>query len=153
MNQKQTRVGIYGEYHHTLDEKNRLFIPARLREIFKKEGKLVLSRGLDRCLFLFPHSEWQSLEDKAKSLPITDRDARDFTRYLFSGVSVTSVDAQGRIPLPSHLKSYAQINKNVVIIGVSTRAEIWAEERWERYLQQTEEKVDEIASKLEEFGI
>lgn len=149
----KSRNSLYGEYCHTLDEKNRLFIPAKLRKDFKKRGKLVLSRGLDGCLFLFPQDEWQSLEDKAKSLPITDRDARAFTRHLFSGASICIVDTQGRIPFPTHLKEYAGITKGVVIIGVSSRIEIWAKERWEKYSKNTEDKVDDIAAKLEEFRI
>ncbi len=120
---------------------------------FKKRGKLVLSRGLDGCLFLFPQDEWQSLEDKAKSLPITARDARAFTRHLFSGASICIVDTQGRIPFPTSLKEYAGITKGVVIIGVSSRIEIWAKEKWEKYFKNTEDKVDDIAAKLEEFRI
>ena len=144
---------FYGEYHHALDGKNRLFIPSKLRKNLKKGGKLVLSRGLDSCLFIFPLNEWQNLEDKAKVLPITDRDARAFTRHLFSGASICTVDAQGRIPFPPTLKEYAEIKKEVVIIGVSSRIEIWSKERWEKYFKNTEDKVDDIASKLEEFGI
>ncbi len=144
---------LYGEYCHTLDEKNRLFIPAKLRKAFKKGEKLVLSRGLDGCLFLFPQGEWQNLEDKAKSLPITARDARSFTRHLFSGASLCIVDTQGRIPFPPSLKEYAGINKEVVIIGVSNRIEVWAKQKWENYFKNTEDKVDDIAAKLEEFRI
>jgi len=144
---------LYGEYCHTLDEKNRLFIPAKLRKAFKKGEKLVLSRGLDGCLFLFPKGEWQNLEDKAKSLPITARDARAFTRHLFSGASLCILDIQGRIPFPLHLKEYAGITKDVVIIGVSSRIEIWAKQKWEKYFKNTEDNVDDIAAKLEEFRI
>ena len=144
---------LYGEYYHALDEKNRLFIPAKLRKAFKKGEKLVLSRGLDGCLFLFPKGEWQNLEDKAKSLPITARDARAFTRHLFSGASLCVVDTQGRIPFPPSLKEYAEITKEVVIIGVSSRIEIWAKQKWEAYFKNTENKVDDIAAKLGEFKI
>jgi MraZ protein len=144
---------LYGEYYHTLDEKNRLFIPAKLRKVFKKGEKFVLSRGLDSCLFLFPQDEWQNLETKAKSLPLTDRDARAFTRHLFSGASLCIIDTQGRIPFPPHLKDYAGITKEVVIIGVSNRIEIWAKQKWEKYFNNTENKVDDIAARLEEFRI
>jgi len=144
---------LYGEYWHTLDEKNRLFIPAKLRKAFKKGEKLVLSRGLDGCLFLFPQDEWEKLEDKAKSLPITARDARAFTRHLFSGASLSVVDSQGRIPFPPSLKEYARIVKEVVIIGVSSRIEIWAKQRWENYSKNAENKVEDIADKLDEFRI
>lgn len=149
---KNTR-NLYGEYYHTLDEKNRLFIPAKLRKAFKKGEKLVLSRGLDGCLFLFSQGEWRNLEDKAKALPITARDARAFTRHLFSGASPCSIDTQGRIPFPLSLKEYAGIDKEVVIIGVSTRLEIWAKRRWENYFKNTEGRVEDIADKLEEFRI
>ena len=144
---------FYGEYYHALDEKNRLFIPSKLRKNFKKGEKLVLSRGLDSCLFLFPQNEWQNLESKAKSLPITDRDARAFTRHLFSGASLCITDTQGRIPFPPNLKEYAGIIKDTVIIGVSSRIEIWAKEKWDKYFKSTEDKVDDIAAKLEEFKI
>lgn len=144
---------LYGEYHHALDGKNRLFIPSKLRKVFKKGEKLVLSRGLDKCLFLFPQDEWQNLENKVKSLPITARDARAFTRHLFSSASLCIIDTQGRIPFPLHLKEYARITKDVVIIGVSSRMEIWAKQIWEKYFQNTEDKVDDIAAKLEEFRI
>lgn len=144
---------LYGEYCHALDEKNRLFIPSKLRKVFKKGEKLVLSRGLDRCLFLFPQGEWQNLENKVKSLPITARDARAFTRHLFSSASLCTIDTQGRIPFPLHLKEYAGITKDVVIIGVSSRMEVWAKQIWEEYFQNTEDKVDDIAAKLEEFRI
>ncbi len=144
---------LYGEYYHTIDEKNRLFIPARLRKAFKKGEKLVLSKGLDGCLFLFPQDEWKNLEDKAKSLPITARDARAFTRYLFSGASLCIVDSQGRVPFPASLKEYAGISQEVVIIGVSSRIEIWAKQKWEKYCKKTEGKVEDIADKLEEFRV
>lgn len=142
---------FYGEYFHTLDGKNRLFIPAKLRKALGKGEKLILSRGLDSCLFLFPQDEWQNLELKAKALPITDRGARAFTRHLFSGASLCTVDSQGRIPFPSNLKEYAGISKDVVIIGVSSRIEIWAKEKWEKYFKDTEDRVDDIAERLEEF--
>jgi MraZ protein len=141
---------LYGEYSHSIDEKNRLFIPARFRKAFKKGEKLVLSKGLDGCLFLFPRDEWKRLEDKTKTLPITARDARAFTRYLFSGASLCVVDAQGRIPFPPSLKEYADIEKEVVIIGVSNRIEIWAQQKWKNYCRNTENKVEDIAEKLEE---
>jgi len=144
---------LYGEYSHTIDEKNRLFIPARFRKAFKKGEKLVLSRGLDGCLFLFPEEEWEKLEDKAKTLPITARDARAFTRHLFSGASLCVADAQGRIPFPPSLKEYAGIDKEVVIIGVSNRIEIWAKQRWKDYCKDTQDRVEDITDKLEEFRI
>ena len=144
---------LYGEYRHALDEKSRLFIPARLRKAFKKGEKLVLSRGLDGCLFLFPQDEWRKLEDKTKTLPITARDARTFTRHLFSGASLCTIDTQGRIPFPSPLREYAEILKEVVIIGVSNRIEIWAKQKWENYFKNTENKVEDITEKLEEFRI
>ena len=144
--------GLYGEHRHALDGKNRLFIPAKLRGTFQEDGMLVLSKGLDGCLFLYTREEWQSLEAKTKSLPLTGRDARAFTRYLFSGASLCAIDTQGRIPLPQTLKEYAHINRDVVIIGVSNRIEIWAKEKWQEYSKQTE-NVEDIAAKLEGFGI
>jgi len=148
------RVGFYGEYFHQLDEKNRFFVPAKLREKLSFFGKkLILSRGLDRCLFLFPQSEWESLEEKASTLPLTTKEARQFTRHLFSGAMECELDGQGRISIPQNLKEYAGIEKEIVIIGVSNRIEIWASERWSQYFKEVDRNVEDIASRLDEFGI
>ena len=118
-----------GEYQHALDAKGRLIIPAKFREELG-EGAII-TRGLDNCLFLFPQEEWAVLEGKLKTLPLTKHDARQFVRFLFSGATECELDKQGRIVLPSNLREFAAIDKDAVVIGVSSRVEIWSKERWE----------------------
>lgn len=140
-----------GEYQHTLDTKGRLIIPARFREELGE--KFVVTRGLDNCLFVYPLSEWSILEEKLKSLPLTKADARRFVRFLFSGATECQLDKQGRINLPVNLRQYAHIDKDVVVIGVSTRVEIWASEVWEGYMKEANESYEEIAEKIVDLGI
>jgi len=154
-NKKEKISGFYGEFQHTLDNKSRIFIPAKLREAFLQYGNnVVLSRGLDKCLYLFPYKEWKvQIEEKTKSLPLTARGARAYTRHLFSGASPHIFDSQGRIPLSSQLKDYAQIRKEVVIIGVANRVEVWSKQIWQKYFKETDSAVEDIADNLREFGI
>ncbi len=140
-----------GEYRHSIDGKNRMIIPAKFRDDLGDH--FVMTKGLDGCLFLYPLSEWSILEDKLKSLPFTKSDARSFVRFFFSGATECEVDKQGRILLPQNLKDFCKISKDVVIIGVSTRVEIWAEEVWTTYSQEAEETYEEIAENMVDLGI
>lgn len=140
-----------GEYQHSLDNKGRLIIPAKFREVLGETG--IMTRGLDNCLFLFPQSEWSVLEEKLKSLPLTKSTARQFVRFFFSGATECELDKQGRIMIPQNLRDYADIEKDVVVIGVSSRIEIWSRHRWEEYMQQAEESYEEIAENIVELGI
>ena len=140
-----------GEYQHTLDAKGRLIIPAKFREELGTGS--VMTRGLDNCLFLFPAEEWRLLEEKLKTLPLTKSDARQFVRFLFSGATECELDKQGRINVPQNLRDYARIEKDAVVIGVSSRVEIWSKEKWESYVNQAEESFENIAENIVELGI
>jgi len=140
-----------GEYTHTLDSKGRLFIPAKFRELLG--DTLVVTRGLDNCVFIYPMDEWKALEQKLKALPLTKADARAFVRFFFSGAAECQLDKQGRIMIPSNLRSYAQLDKDVVVIGVSNRVELWSQERWEEYMSESAASFNEIAEKIVDLGI
>ena len=142
---------FYGEFAHTLDEKSRLIIPMRLRGKIKETfvERFIITKGLDNCLFLFAVDEWRLFENKTKALPLTGKDARAYTRHLFSGASECTIDKQGRISIPLYLKNYAQIRKDVIVIGVMNRIEIWSREKWISYSKNTERSVNEIAEQLE----
>ena len=140
-----------GEYHHAIDSKGRLIIPARFREGL---GDLfVATKGLDHCLFLYPLSEWETIEKKLKTLPFTKADTRAFVRLFFSGASECEIDRQGRILLPAKLREFARINRDVVIIGVSNRVEIWAKEEWDRFSQEAEQAYENIAESIVDLGL
>jgi MraZ protein len=147
---KEVEEMFYGEFSHSLDKKNRLIIPAKFRETFKEHyiEKLIITRGLDRCLFVFPEDEWKSQEAKFKSLSFTKSETRKFNRLYFSGASELEIDKQGRVLIPTYLKSYAGIKREVVIVGVSNRIEIWAKDKWEEFYAQTKESYEEIAERL-----
>ncbi len=147
---EQTTI-FMGEYQHNIDLKGRLFIPARFRQGL---GDLfVLTKGLDGCLFAYPRSEWAALEQKLKSLPFTKSDARAFVRFFFSGACECEVDKQGRILIPGNLRAYAQLEKEVVIIGVSSRVEIWARDLWEQYSARAASTYEEIAEKIVDLDL
>ena len=118
-----------GEYQHSIDSKGRLIVPSKLRE--NLGSTFVITRGLDNCLFGYPMDEWRKLEEKLKELPMTKKDARAFARFFFSGATEVEVDKQGRINIPSTLASYAKLEKECVILGVSSKIEIWSKEAWE----------------------
>ena len=140
-----------GEYQHTLDSKGRVIIPSRFREDLG-DG-FVMTKGLDNCLFLYPKDEWSILEEKLKTLPLTNRDARAFIRFFFSGATECIIDKQGRVLIPSNLREYAKLEKDLVVIGVSTRMEIWSKEEWESYNNDDNLSYDNIAEKMAELGI
>lgn len=140
-----------GEYQHTIDAKGRLFIPARFRQGLG--DRFVLTKGLDGCLFAYPQTEWDILEQKMKSLPFTKGDARAFVRFFFSGASECEVDKQGRILIPANLRDYAHLEKNVVVIGVSARVEIWDIGQWENYSLQAASSYEDIAEKIVDFNL
>ncbi|SDY76358.1 MraZ protein [Evansella caseinilytica] len=140
-----------GEYHHTVDEKGRMIIPAKFRE--ELGPAFVVTRGMDKCLFVYPEQEWRQLEQKLKSLPFTKKDARAFTRFFFSGATECELDKQGRVNLAPTLRSYAQLEKECVVIGVSNRVEIWSKEIWEDYFAESEESFAEIAEGIVDFDL
>lgn len=140
-----------GEYKHNLDNKGRMAIPAKFR--LKIEGGAIITRGLDRCLFLFPKKEWEVLAQKIINLPLAQADSRAFSRLMLSGASDVEFDAQGRVLVPDSLRKYAGISKKVAVIGLYERVEIWDEEEWNKYKNKTENASDEIAEKLGQLGI
>ncbi|MDD2972824.1 MAG: division/cell wall cluster transcriptional repressor MraZ [Lachnospiraceae bacterium] len=138
-----------GEYNHTIDAKGRLIIPSKFREVLGDE--FVITKGLDGCLFVYDNNEWTVFEEKLKSLPITNKDARKFVRFFLAGAASVEADKQGRILVPSVLREFGEINKDVVLVGVASRIEIWSKERWESTSDY--EDMDEIAEHMSELGI
>ncbi|MBO8162255.1 MAG: division/cell wall cluster transcriptional repressor MraZ [Brevibacillus sp.] len=140
-----------GEYQHSIDDKGRLTIPAKFRDGLG--SSFVMTRGLDKCLFIYPMSEWKVIEEKLKSLPFTKADARAFTRFFFSGATECEWDKQGRVNIPPNLREHAQLAKDCVVIGVSSRVEVWSKELWEQYCAESESSFGEIAEKLVDFDL
>lgn len=148
-------IVFYGEYKHNIDNKGRLIIPAKFRVILKDKyiEKFYVTRGLERCLFVFTENDWNLLEQKFKNLPLTQSTARTFSRLLFSGAYEATCDRQGRILIPNHLLQYAHITKEVLIIGVSNRIEIWDVATWEEFSKVSINDFERIAEELVERGI
>lgn len=142
---------LIGEYKHTIDTKKRLAVPVKLRKDLGKGA--VLTRGLDNCLALYPLKEWQKMTDKLSQLPAGQIDARGFNRIILAGAVAVDFDKLGRILIPDYLKKYALLKKNVVIVGVYNRLEIWDGAKWETYKQKTEKQVGDIAQRLGELGV
>jgi len=140
-----------GEHQHSLDEKGRLIIPSKFREDLGYE--FVMTKGLDSCLFVYPKNEWQLIEEKLRSLPLTNKDARAFVRFFFSGASECTLDKQGRVLIPPNLREHSKLDKDAVVIGVSTRIEIWSKAEWETYNEDDNLSYDSIAEKMAELGI
>ncbi len=138
-----------GEYQHTLDEKGRVIIPARLREGLGEN--FMITRGLDRCLFIYHFDAWVKIEEKVKGLPLARSDARAFARYFFSGAAEVEIDRQGRVLIPQNLRDYAGIEKEVMIIGVSDRVEVWSEEAWKEYTSAENLDFEAAAETLADF--
>lgn len=141
---------FYGEYSHSLDIKGRLIIPAKFREIFKENyvEKFYMTRGLDQCLFVFTEETWKAQEKKFREMPFTSADARKFNRLYFSGAAEVICDKQGRILVPEYLKSYAAIQDQVMIVGVSDRIEIWAKDKWDSFFEENKNSFEDLAEKI-----
>lgn len=138
-----------GEYNHTIDTKGRLIVPAKFRDILG--DTFVVTKGLDGCLFVYPNEEWTNIENKFREIPLTTKDARKFSRFFFAGAADCEVDKQGRILIPSVLREFAGLQKEVVLVGVLNRIEIWSKERW---LGENEyEDMDEVAEHMAELGL
>lgn len=144
--------GVFiGEYQHNLDTKGRIIIPSKFREDLGPV--FIMTKGLDNCLFVYPESEWKILEEKLKSLPFTNRDARAFVRFFFAGATECELDKQGRILIPANLREHSKLEKEAVIIGVSTRVEIWSKSEWDIYNEDDSLSYESIAEKMAELGI
>lgn len=142
---------LTGQYEHTLDSKKRLALPAKIRE--KLGRTVVLTRGIERCLFVYADKDWAEFAQKWNELPLSQRGGRSFARLMFAGAVEEELDNLGRILIPDYLKVYAGLQKEVVVAGVFNRLEIWDKTRWEKYRTEAEEHFEEIAEELKEFGI
>jgi len=140
-----------GEYRHGLDVKGRIIVPAKFRDGLG--DKFVLTKGLDGCLFAYSKEEWANFEAKIRELPLTNKDARAFVRFFFAGATECEIDKQGRTLIPPMLRDYAGLNKELVIIGVLNRVEIWSQEKWENYSEAEDLEADVLAEKMAELGI
>lgn len=140
---------LIGEYEHSIDAKGRVIMPAKLRNDMGE--KFIVTKGLDGCLFAFSQNEWLNFETKLKTLPLSDKNARNFVRFFLSGATECEIDKQGRFLIPNNLRSAANLNKEAIIIGVGTRLEIWDKETW----QNCDEAIsaDEIAENMTMLGI
>ena len=138
-----------GEYNHTIDAKGRVIVPSKFRELLGEE--FVVTKGLDGCLFVFPNDEWQNFENKLKTLPLTNKDARHFVRFFLAGAATVDTDKQGRILLPGVLREFAVLEKDVVLVGVASRVEIWSREKWEA--SNSFEDMEEIAEHMSDLGL
>lgn len=137
---------LIGEFHHNIDDKNRLIIPAKFRD--EIGDKFVLTRGLDGCLFIYSLSNWEKIVDKLKNLPFTKKDARTFMRFFLSGATICEFDKQGRININTSLIEYAKIKKECAIIGVNDRLEIWALEDFNNLMDDNKDNLSDIAENL-----
>lgn len=142
---------LLGEYNHTIDEKGRLIIPAKFRNDLGEN--VVICKGLEGCLFVYSQEEWESFVNELKSLPRMNKDARIFKRYFFGSASEGSFDKQGRVSVPASLRKAAHLEKDVVLVGVQDRVEIWDKALWEERSMVSEEDLDAIAERMEAIGI
>ena len=136
-----------GEYEHSVDAKGRVIMPAKLREDIGE--KFILTKGLDGCLFAYSQTEWTNFEEKLKTLPLTNKNARDFVRFFLSGAIECEIDKQGRFLIPGNLRGYAKLDKEIVILGVGTRIEIWNKETWNNSAEDI--SADEIAENMDKL--
>lgn len=142
---------LIGEYRHTLDPKKRLSLPSKWRKELGK--KLVITRGLDNCLFVYPLKEWQKITEKIGQLPLGQADTRGFNRFFLSGAVEAEVDSVGRILVPDFLKEFAKLDSKTVLAGIHDRVEIWDEKQWDEYKRRIESQADALAEKLGDVGV
>ena len=148
-NEGRLPILLIGEYEHSLDDKGRMIMPAKFREDIG--DKFIITKGLDGCLFAFSKEEWTKFETKLSTLPISNKDARSFTRFFFAGAMDCELDKQGRFLISSNLREFAGFAKDVVIVGMNARIEMWSKEKWEECNQNL--SADDIAEKMEMLGI
>ncbi len=140
-----------GEYYYNLDTKGRMAIPSKIRN--QVGETLIITRGLDSCLFLYEKKDWEQLAEKIKNLPLSQSNSRAFARLMLAGAMEVTIDNQGRILIPDYLRNYADLKKKIVLVGVYDRVEIWDEDNWNTYKNKTERESSEIAEKLSQLGI
>ena len=144
-------VMFMGEYDHTIDAKGRLIIPSKFRESLGEE--FVITKGLDGCLFVYDNQEWNAFEEKLKALPLNKKDNRQFVRFFLAGAAQVEVDKQGRILVPGNLRDFAELEKDVVLVGVASRIEIWSKARWEGITEDEDEAMEDIAERMADLGL
>jgi MraZ protein len=150
MTGKNIRMFI-GEYSHSIDAKKRLALPSKFRS--ELGGKVVVTRGLDECLFIYPMKVWEGLAEKLGSLPVGEAGTRSFIRLMLSGATDVDTDSQGRVLLPEYLKDYAGLDKEVTVAGVFNRLEVWDTKKWSAYKSDAEKNSGEIAERLGKLGV
>ena len=138
-----------GEYNHTIDAKGRLIVPSKFRDVLGDE--FVVTKGLDGCLFVYDNDEWQKFEEKLTALPLTSKNAREFVRFFHAGAANVEVDKQGRILLPGNLRTFGNLEKDVVLVGVGSRIEIWSKDRWDQ--EGDGNNMEDIAEQMESLGL
>src|SRR3989344_9232090 len=139
-----------GEYEHTLDEKKRVSLPKSFRTALGR--KMVMTRGLDNCLFIYSQKNWEKVATKLEQLSFAQADTRGFNRFMLSGAAEVEVDAAGRILVPEHQRTFAGLKRDVIFAGVSDRVEVWDKERWHNYIERIEKNADALGEKLGEIG-
>ncbi len=142
---------LIGQYSHTIDDKKRISLPKTWKSNFGK--KVVMTRGLDTCVFVYTTKEWEKIAEKLAQTSMGSRDARDLNRFFLSGAVEIEIDSAGRVLLPDYLKDFAKLEKEVIFAGLYNRAEIWNEKEWEKKQKEVSGKADEVASKLQEIGM
>jgi len=140
-----------GEYQHILDIKRRVAVPSKFRAKFKKG--IIITRGLDGCLFIYTKSEWEKIAEKLGTMPVGEKGTRSFIRMVLAGATDNNLDSQGRVLIPEYLRKYANLRKNVIIAGLFNRLEIWDKEVWQKYKKKAEKNQDEVAEQLGKLGM
>ncbi len=141
-----------GEYSHNIDDKGRLIIPYKFRKVLQAED-FVITKGLDGCLFIYPGREWAAFEEKLKGLPLTNKNARTLSRFFLGSAVDGGLDKQGRVLISPALRSFAGLDKDVILVGVLDRIEIWSRERWQERNAEVEKDMDAVAEQMEELGL
>ena len=142
---------LTGEFNHSIDAKGRLIIPSKFREILGED--FVITKGLDGCLFLYPANEWKIFEEKLRTLPLTNKNARTFTRFFLGSAVDGGLDNQGRVLISSDLRNFSGLDKEVVLVGVLDRVEIWDKAKWDENNTEVEDNMDDIAAHMEDLGL
>ena len=137
---------LMGEYHHTIDNKGRIIIPSKLRKDLS--DNIIVTRGIEECLFIYSKDEWEKIVDKLNNLPFTKKDARAFVRFFLSGATDAEFDKQGRINIQKPLIDYAHIEKDCIVVGTGTRLEIWSKNKWDMFMNSAKENMSDIAENL-----
>ncbi|MCK5044782.1 division/cell wall cluster transcriptional repressor MraZ [Candidatus Parcubacteria bacterium] len=140
-----------GEYSYTIDQKKRLAVPAKFRKELGK--KAIITRGIDNCLVIYTAKEWEKVVERLENLPTAQLDARSFVRIMLSGAVEAELDKLGRVLIPDYLKEYAGLKKEIAVLGISNKIEIWDSAKWQTYKQKTEAEVGDMAERLKELGI